>query len=133
MAENIVQMEDLGEIIVAPEVIEVIIGINTAKVDGVYALRNKRLVDVLGKKSEGRGVYLEVKDSELIANIYVYLTYGSNAPSVALEIQKTVKEAVEKFTEITLSDVNIHIMGVVAENLEKPEFEELFDEGFFDA
>lgn len=133
MAEKTVHSEELGDIVIAPEVLEVIIGIATAKVEGVYSLRNKRFSDLLGKKNEGRGVYIDSKDDKVAVNIYVYLTYGVSVPAVATKIQKEVKEAVAQATEIAIDDVNIHVVGVVAEKLPKPALEDLFDEGFFDA
>ena len=65
MAEKTVHSEELGDIVIAPEVLEVIIGITTAKIDGVHALRNKRFSDRLGKKNEGRGVYIDSKDDKV--------------------------------------------------------------------
>ncbi|PCS01305.1 Asp23/Gls24 family envelope stress response protein [Lactococcus fujiensis] len=133
MAEKTVHSEELGDIVIAPEVLEVIIGITTAKIDGVYALRNKRFADSLGKKAEGRGVYIDTKEDKVSVEIYVYLAYGVSVPSVATKIQKEVKEAVAQTTEIIIDEVNIHVVGVVTEKLPKPSFDELFDEGFFNA
>lgn len=133
MAEKTVHSEELGDIVIAPEVLEVIIGITTAKIEGVYALRNKRFSDSLGKKSEGRGVYIDTKDDKIIVEIYVFMAYGVNIPAIANKIQKEVKEAVTQATEIVVDEVNIHVVGIVTEKLPKPSFEDLFDEGFFDA
>lgn len=133
MSEKAVHSEELGDIVIAPEVLEVIIGITTAKIEGVYSLRNKNLSDLIGKKSEGRGVYINSTDDKVSVDIYVYLSYGVSVPVVATKIQKEVKEAVAQATEIAVDEVNIHIVGVVTEKLPKPELEELFDEGFFDA
>ena len=102
MAEKTVHSEELGDIVIAPEVLEVIIGITTAKIDGVYALRNKRFSDRLGKQNEGRGVYIESTDDKVAVDIYVYLTYGVSVPAVAAKIQKEVKEAVAQATEILI-------------------------------
>jgi uncharacterized alkaline shock family protein YloU len=114
-------------------VLEVIIGITTAKIDGVYALRNKRFSDRIGKKVEGRGVYIDSKDDKVAVEIYVYLTFGVSVPAVAAKIQKEVKEAVAQATEIAIDEVNIHVVGIMAEKQAKPALEDLFDEGFFDA
>lgn len=133
MTEKTVHSEELGDIVIAPEVLEVIIGITTAKIEGVYALRNKRFADRLGKKIEGRGVYIDSKDDQVAVDIYVYLTYGVSVPTVAAKIQKEVKEAVAQATEIVVDQVNIHIVGVMTEKQAKPALEDLFDEGFFDA
>ena len=52
-------VENLGEIVIAPHVLEVITGIASAKVEGVHSLHNKRFADGLSKTALNRGVYLE--------------------------------------------------------------------------
>ena len=42
--------ENIGEIVIAPRVLEVITGIAATKVEGVYALQNKNVTDSLSKK-----------------------------------------------------------------------------------
>jgi len=54
--------ENIGEIVIAPRVLEVITGIAATKVDGVYALQNKNVTDSLSKTSVGRGVYLQTEE-----------------------------------------------------------------------
>lgn len=49
-------VENLGEIVIAPHVLEVITGIASAKVEGVHSLHNKRIADGLSKKALNRGV-----------------------------------------------------------------------------
>ncbi len=126
-------MENLGEIVIAPRVLEVITGIATAKVDGVYALRNKAVSDTLLKTSSGRGVYLRTtEDGDLIADIYVYLEYGVSVPSVAMEVQKAVKAAVYDYADIQIDSVNIHIVGIAPDKTPKPDLKDLFNEDFLD-
>ena len=48
--------EQFGDIVIAPRVLEKIIAIATAKVEGVYSLENKSVSDSLSKRSLGRGV-----------------------------------------------------------------------------
>lgn len=87
--------ENIGEIVIAPRVLEVITGIAATKVEGVYALQNKNVTDSLSKTSLGRGVYLRTEeDGTVNADIYVSLQYGVNVPAVSIEIQKAVKAAV---------------------------------------
>lgn len=54
--------ENIGEIVIAPRVLEVITGIAATKVEGVYALQNKNVTDSLSKTSLGRGVYLQTEE-----------------------------------------------------------------------
>ena len=70
----ITNSEALGEIVIAPQVIETIVAIAAAKIDGVYSLRNKRFADLIGKKADGRGVYVRQDEDRIIVDIYVYLT-----------------------------------------------------------
>ena len=43
--------EQYGEIVIAPRVLEKIIAIATAKVDGVHSLENKSVSDSLSKRA----------------------------------------------------------------------------------
>ncbi|MEY8462651.1 Asp23/Gls24 family envelope stress response protein [Streptococcus merionis] len=125
--------ENLGEIVIAPRVLEVITGIAAAKVDGVYALRNKAVSDGLVKTSKGRGVYLHTDDEGVItADIYVYVQYGVNVPAVAMEIQKAVKTAVSNYADVEIAEINIHVIGIAADKTPKPDLKDLFNEDFLD-
>ena len=61
--------EQLGEIVIAPRVLEKIIAIATAKVEGVHSFSNKSVSDTLSKLSLGRGVILKTwtKSSQQIS------------------------------------------------------------------
>lgn len=123
--------QELGEIIIAPEVIEVIIGIAASKVEGVYGMRGSLAANVselLGKASHGKGVYLTNDESGLKVDIYTYLEYGVPVPKVAMEMQEKVKQQVLFMTDVELAEVNIHVVAVVPEKLEQPSLEELLGE-----
>ena len=110
--------EQLGEIVIAPRVLEKIIAIATAKVDGVHSFANKSMSDSLAKRSLSRGVYLHTADNgDVTVDIYLYLEYGVGVPTVAMAIQKAVKSAV-------------HVAGIVPEKSPKPDMADLFDEDF---
>lgn len=123
--------DSLGEIVIAPEVIEVIIGIAASKVDGVYGMRGtfaNNVTEFLGRAAHGKGVYLRTEDEGLKVDIYCYLNYGISVPKVALEMQDRVKQQVLFMTDIDLVEVNIHVVAVVPEKLPEPDFDELFPE-----
>lgn len=122
--------EQFGKIVIAPRVLEKIIAIATAKVDGVHSFSNKSVSDTLSKLSLGRGVYLKEINAELTADIYLYLEYGVKVPKVALAIQKAVKDAVHDMADVELSAVNIHVTGIVPDKTPKPELKDLFNEDF---
>ena len=123
--------EQYGEIVIAPRVLEKIIAIATAKVDGVHSLENKSVSDSLSKRALGRGVYLRTQeDGKISVDIYLYLEYGVAVPKVAVAIQKAVKTAVYNMADVTLDDVNIHVVGIVTEKAAKPDLKDLFNEDF---
>jgi alkaline shock protein len=123
--------EQYGEIVIAPRVLEKIIAIATAKVDGVHSLENKSVSDSLSKRALGRGVYLRTQeDGQISVDIYLSLEYGVAVPKVAVAIQKAVKTAVYNMADVTLDDVNIHVVGIVTEKAAKPDLKDLFNEDF---
>ena len=123
--------EQYGEIVIAPRVLEKIIAIATAKVDGVHSLENKSVSDSLSKRALGRVVYLRTQeDGQISVDIYLYLEYGVAVPKVAVAIQKAVKTAVYNMADVTLDDVNIHVVGIVTEKAAKPDLKDLFNEDF---
>ncbi|WP_394404607.1 Asp23/Gls24 family envelope stress response protein [Streptococcus sp. 20-1249] len=125
--------ENLGEIVIAPHVLEVITGIASAKVEGVHSLHNKSITDGLSKTALNRGVYLRTdEDGTVTADIYVYLEYGVNVPTVSMNIQKAVKTAIHNYAEVTVSTVNVHVDGIVPEKTPKPDLKDLFGEDFLD-
>ena len=117
----------LGEIEVAPQVIEVISGIAANKVDGVYSMQGKMtsgVSELFGRVDHKKGVHLTSDEEGLKVDIYCYLVYGVSVPKVALEIQEKVREQLLQMTDITLAEVNVHIVGIVPE---KTELQELLD------
>ena len=123
--------EQYGEIVIAPRVLEKIIAIATAKVEGVHSLENKSVSDSLSKRALGRGVYLRTQeDGQISVDIYLYLEYGVAVPKVAVAIQKAVKTAVYNMADVTLDDVNIHVVGIVTEKAAQPDLKDLFNEDF---
>ena len=117
----------IGEIEVAPEVLEVIAGIAANEVKGVYAMQGKitkKMTNIFGKTNHKKGVHLVNDEDGLKIEIYCYFKFGVNVPNVALTIQQKVREQILHMTDITLAEVNIHIADSVPE---KTEFQELFN------
>ncbi|ETA74829.1 Asp23/Gls24 family envelope stress response protein [Ligilactobacillus equi] len=108
----------LGTVQIAPEVIEVIIGIAARKVDGVYSMRGtlaNNFSELFGRQSRGKGVKLNQDEQGLKVDVYAYLNYGVSVPKVAEQIQEKVKQQVMFMTNLTLDQVDVHVQGVVPE------------------
>ncbi|MFD1429918.1 MULTISPECIES: Asp23/Gls24 family envelope stress response protein [Lacticaseibacillus] len=118
-----------GTIEIVPEVLEVILGIAAVSIDGVYQMRGSLASTVnawFGRTNHGKGVDLTVEDGRLTADVYVYLDYGVSVPKVALKMQETLREQLLYMTDLTLDEVNVHVLGVVPEKAEQLDPTELF-------
>lgn len=99
-------------------VLEVILGIAARKVDGVSEMRGtlKTGIDTLfGRSNQGKGVSLSVEDDKLTADVYTYLDYGVNVPKVCVQLQKNLTLQLKQMTDLDLTQINVHIVGLVSE------------------
>lgn len=122
--------DDLGEIVIAPEVIEIISGITAAKVDGVHHMQGSfanNVTELLGRSVYDKGVYLSTTEEGIQVDAYVSVKYGVSVPKVATEIQQKIKQQVLYMTDVTLAEVNVHVVAVVPEKTEAVNLDELFD------
>ena len=110
----------LGKIEVAPQVLEIVAGIAASDVDGVARMRGSianSVNELFGKKERGKGVKLSVTGDTLNVDVYAYLNYGVSVPRVALAIQEQVKQQLLFMTDLRVSEVNVHIQGVILAKL----------------
>lgn len=112
--------EELGQIEVAPEVIEVIAGIATTEIDGVAATRGNfasGVAERLGKKVHSKGVKATIsEDGQIIMDVFCSVKYGYSIPKVAKEIQTAIRQAIFNMTSIDTNEVNVHITAIQFEN-----------------
>lgn len=107
--------EALGEIEVAPEVIEVIAGIATNEVEGVSGTRGSfasGVVEKLGKKVHGKGIKTEWTEDGLVVDVYCFVQYGASVARVAREVQRQIRESIENMTTLRTKEVNVHVTGI---------------------
>lgn len=106
---------ELGRVQLAPEVLEVIVGIATTEVKGVANTRGSFVSGVaekFGKVMHGKGVKIEWSEDALTIDVYCVVEYGYSVPAVALEIQKQIRHAIFHMTSLETKEVNIHITGI---------------------
>lgn len=122
-----------GTIEIVPQVLEVILGIAAVQVDGVYQMRGSLASQInawFGRANHGKGVDLTVAGDQLKADVYVYLNYGVSVPKVALAMQEQLREQLLYMTDLTLAEVNVHVVGVVPEKAPAIDPNDLFkDDG----
>lgn len=106
---------DLGVIRIADEVVSTIAGLAVADVEGVSSMSGgwgTDLVEKLGKKNFGKGIKVEVNENETSMDIFIVVEFGYPIPQVGENVQKEVKMAVETMTGLTVTAVNVHVVGV---------------------
>jgi uncharacterized alkaline shock family protein YloU len=106
---------ELGRVQLAPEVLEVIIGIATMEVKGVANTRGNFATGVaekFGKVNHGKGVKTEWSEEGLTIDVYCVVEYGFSLPVIAVEIQKQIRHAIFHMTSLETKEVNVHITGI---------------------
>lgn len=118
MIETSSKNNPLGEIKVSAEVLEVIVGIATLEVDGVYGMRANLSSDIrtmFGRNEHSKGVALNASEYGASVDVFCYFNYGVNVPKVAKDVQENVKDQVYYMSDVVLDEVNVHIVAIVPE------------------
>lgn len=105
----------LGTIRIADEVISIIAGLAATEVDGVAGMSGGiagGIAEILGRKNFSKGVKVEVGEKEAAIDLYIIVKYGVRIPDIALNVQETVKSAIENMTGLNTVEVNVHVQGV---------------------
>ncbi|APX72575.1 Asp23/Gls24 family envelope stress response protein [Companilactobacillus allii] len=106
-----------GNVEISHQVIEILLGIATNQVEGVYEMRgtlSNRIDSLFGRINHGKGVDVVFDDDKISADVFVYLEYGVSIPKVSLEIQKSAIEQLEFMTDLALKEINVHVVGLIA-------------------
>lgn len=107
--------QELGNIEVAPEVLEIIASIAASDIEGVASMRGNfasGVVERLGKKVHGKGIKTELSPDGLMIDVYCVINYGVSIPKTAQKIQQQVRQTLENMTSLQTQEVNVHITGI---------------------
>ena len=113
------EIEDIGQVQIADEVIAVIAGLAATEVEGVIKMSGNitnEIVSKLGMKNLSRGVKVEIIDNLVYVSLSLILRYGVSIPKTSKEVQEKVKSAIETMTGMTVSEVDIRIAGILMED-----------------
>ena len=112
---KIQELEGIGEVQIADEVVSIIAGLAATEVEGVASMAGNitnELVGKLGMKNLSKGVKVDVTEEHVSVDLSLNIKYGYNIPDVSERVQDRVKSAIENMTGLTVLDVNIRIAGV---------------------
>lgn len=116
MAENkeyMIHQEEDGTIQIAEDVLASIAGSTAMEVDGVTALMNANVSDLMGgKKMTAKGVRVEADGENIVLSVYVVVRYGCAIGDAAKKVQKNILTALEGMTGFHVTAVNVHVGGI---------------------
>lgn len=106
--------DKLGELVISEDVIASI-AMNAARdVDGVagFELKPADIINTIKGVSTNRYVEVSLSDSDVRIALYIKVNSGVNIASVATDVQKSVKSAVQNMTGKVVARVNVTIAGL---------------------
>ena len=109
------EVSTIGEVMIADDVIATIVGLSATEVEGVYAMQGNltnELVGKLGVKNQTKGVRVTLGEEAVSVDISILMRYGYSIPKTCKAIQERVKSAIENMVGLTVSVVNVHVVGV---------------------
>jgi uncharacterized alkaline shock family protein YloU len=109
----------VGEVKIADDVVATIAGLAATEVEGVAALTGnltKEIVGKLGMKNLSKGVKIQLLEKSVSVELSITMKYGYSIPKTSVKVQDKVKTAIENMTGLTVSEVNIRIVGVDIEH-----------------
>lgn len=116
-------MNELGNVNISQEVVATIAESVVAEIEGVHSLvggtsKNEIVKFFQNVSSGGKGIEVEVGETECTIDLYIVAKLGHQLPALAGEIQNKVVKAITEITGLKVQEVNVFIQKVVKE--EKP-------------
>jgi len=117
------KMNELGNVSISQEVVATIAESVISEIDGVASLvggnaKNEIVKFFQNVSSGGKGIEVEVGETECTIDLYIVAKLGHQLPALAGEIQNKVVKAITEITGLKVQEVNVFIQKVVKE--EKP-------------
>jgi uncharacterized alkaline shock family protein YloU len=109
------EVDELGTVKIANDVVAMIAGLAATEVEGVSAMVGNIPNEIMGKvgmKKKTKGVKIDILDGNVSVDLAVNLEYGYNITTTSQKVQEKVKSAIETMTGFVVSDVNIRIVGI---------------------
>lgn len=105
---------------ISDEVIASITSIATKEIEGVADLVSAtNLKGVFKSKPVKSPVIIDFDDDVAIIDVFIKIKQGAKVQTVATDVQKRVKDAVQNMTGIAVSKVNVHVSAIAFEDNKK--------------
>lgn len=107
---------EYGQINIHDNVIAIIAHETARKMPGVVELQGSLadgIAGMIGKSPKDKGIRIEKENEELLTiDLTVVLEYGVCIPEICVQLQASVKEAVENMTGKKVYAVNVVVQGI---------------------
>lgn len=116
---KIQDVDGIGEVKIADEVVAIIAGLAATEVEGVASMAGNitnELVSKLGMKSLSKGVKVTILESVVTVDLTLNIEFGKNILETSKKVQDKVKTSIENMTGLEVADVNIRIASVDMDN-----------------
>jgi uncharacterized alkaline shock family protein YloU len=103
---------------ISEEVIATIAGIAASEVESLAAMSGgfvDGIAGMLGRKSLGKGIKVEMKDNQVMIDLSIVMQYGCKIHEVSRDMQARVRDAVNNMTGMEVTSVNVNVLGVSVE------------------
>nr|WP_297172273.1 Asp23/Gls24 family envelope stress response protein [uncultured Agathobaculum sp.] len=108
---------DQGSIRISEDVVASIAALAASETGGVsslYSTLTSDIVNFLSKKNQSKGVRIELGEGDTVRiEIGLLALFGHNICEVAKQVQQNVCSSVESMTGLRVTEVNVHVGGVV--------------------
>lgn len=106
----------LGQINISANAIVNIVTNATLKCPGVVGMSTKsfteEIANLLKVESSSKGVEVNITEDKVNINVFVVVSYGTNIPELADLIASNIKSDLERYTGLTVSSVNVSVVGI---------------------
>lgn len=105
---------EIGKVKIDNDVLASIAGIAALKIPGVYEIATS-LVGGIAKfirKSPDVGIKVVLREGEVSFELSIVVEYGVNIPEVTYQVQKQIKEDVEKMSGLKVSSVDVIVKEI---------------------
>jgi uncharacterized alkaline shock family protein YloU len=109
------QKVDLGSVAIHKKVLAEIVSTATKDFKGIRIFKGNGFVQFLSfftfQKFPGIKIKVNSND-EVSVVVMLKVQYGLNIADIASQLQKIIKDALEKSVQVTILDININVQGI---------------------
>ncbi|AMD95518.1 Asp23/Gls24 family envelope stress response protein [Leptotrichia sp. oral taxon 847] len=114
-------MNELGNVSISQEVVATIAELVVSEIEGVSSLvggksKNEIIKFFQSVSSGGKGIEVEVGETECTIDLYIVAKMGYQLPALAGEIQSKVVKAITETTGLKVQEVNVYIQKIVEDD-----------------